>query len=72
MPAWTVVAVVVATTDVFAKDSERVEKVTIPFSATRLSTTAFEIGIPALERWENVVRMRKELKATEAKPLTRS
>ena len=69
MPEWRVVAVVVTTTEVFIKESERVEMVTLPFSATRLSTTAFEIGIPALEQRENVVRMRKNLKANEAKPM---
>ena len=69
MPEWKVVAVVVTTTEVFTKESERVEMVTLPFSATKLSTTAFEIGIPALEQWENVVRMRKNLKASDAKPM---
>ncbi len=69
MPAWKVVGVVMATTDVFVKEFDRVDTIPLPFSATMLSTTAFEIGIPALENWENVVRLRKRLKATEAKPL---
>jgi len=34
-----------------------------------LSSSAFEMGIPALESWENVVRMRKSLDATDAKPM---
>jgi hypothetical protein len=59
----------VTTTDVFTKDPERVDSIPIPFSATRLSTTTYEIGIPALEQWENVVRMRKNLRATDARPM---
>jgi len=69
MPAWKVVAVVAATSDVLTRESDRVEKIPMPFGATRLSTTAFEIGIPALEKWENVVRVRKDLNATEARPM---
>lgn len=69
MPAWKVVGVVVTTTGVFTKDPERLETIPVPFSAVRLSTTTYEIGIPALEKWENVVRMRKNLKATDDRPL---
>jgi hypothetical protein len=69
MPAWKVVGVVMVTSDIFVKDPERVDNIPLPFSATRLSTTAFEIGIPALEKWENVLRYRKQLKATDDQPL---
>jgi hypothetical protein len=69
MPAWKLVAVVVATPDVFIKDSDRIETLPLPFSATKLSTSAFEIGIPALEHWERVQSLRKTLRATDDKPM---
>ena len=69
MPAWKPAGVIMATPDVFSKDFDRVESVELPFSATKLSISTVEIGIPALEKWENVLRMRKSLKATDDKPL---
>jgi len=69
MPAWKPAGVVMATPDVFSKDFDRVESVELPFSATKLSISTIEIGIPALEKWENVLRVRKNLKATDDKPL---
>ena len=39
------------------------------FSATKLSTTVFEIGIPALEDWDRVQSLRKTLRATDDKPM---
>jgi hypothetical protein len=69
LPAWQPAGVIMATTDVFAKEFDRVDKVDLPFSATKLSISAVEIGIPALEKWENVVRMRRNLKASGDRPL---
>jgi hypothetical protein len=69
MPAWKPAGVIMATPDVFSRDFERVDSVELPFSATKLSISTVEIGIPALEKWENVLRIRKNLKATDDKPL---
>ena len=69
LPAWKVINVVVATTDVFTETFDRIESVSLPFSAVHLSISAVEIGVPALENWDNVLRMRKSLKASEEKPL---
>jgi hypothetical protein len=69
MPAWRVISVVAATTDAFARDPDRLETLQLPFSAVKLSVSTVEIGIPELEKWDNVLRMRKTLRATAEKPL---
>lgn len=70
MPAWRTVGVVAATTDVFTLDSDRHETLQVPFSAVNLTISTVEIGIPQLERWENVVlRMRRTFRAAADKPL---
>jgi len=69
MPAWRTVGVVAATADVFELDSDRHETLQVPFSAVNLTISTVEVGIPQLERWENVLRMRKTFRATADKPL---
>ena len=69
LPAWRTVSVVAATTDVFKVDPDRFETLPLPFSAVKLTVSTVEIGIPELERYENVLRLRKSLRATADKPL---
>jgi hypothetical protein len=69
MPAWRAVGVVATTTDVFKVDPDRFETLELPFSAVKLTITTVEIGIPELERYENVLRIRKTLRATADKPV---
>ena len=69
MPAWRTAGVVAATTDVFEVDPERFETVELPFSAVKLTVTTVEIGIPELENYENVLRIRRTLKAKPDKPV---
>lgn len=69
MPAWRTAGVFAATTDVFKVDPDRNETLQLPFSAVKLTITTVEIGIPELEKYENVLRMRKTLRAKPDKPL---
>lgn len=69
MPAWQAVGVVAATTDVFKIDPDKFEILQLPFSAVKLTITTVEIGIPELEKYENVLRIRKSLRATPDKPV---
>jgi hypothetical protein len=69
MPAWRTIGVVAATTDAFTKDPDRLETLQLPFSAVKLTVSTVEIGVPELEKWENVLRLRKTLRATPEKPL---
>jgi hypothetical protein len=69
MPAWQMVGVVAATTDIFKVDPDRFETLELPFSAVKLTITTVEIGIPELENFDNVLRIRRTLKARDDKPL---
>ena len=63
------VQILAATGDIFSKGLEGLDHRTFPFTVTRLAIDTFEIGIPQLENWDNVVRLRKSLRVTQSKPL---
>jgi hypothetical protein len=64
-----VVAVVAVNKDVFSQSLGRLESKTLPHTTTRLNIRTVEIGVPELEDWNKVLRLRQGLKASDDKPL---
>ena len=69
MGIFKLVAVYAVTAEVFKKPLDQLEYRTYPYSNVKLGVDTSEIGVPFLENWDNVVRLRKSLKATEDNPL---
>lgn len=55
--------------DVFEQQLDRLEIKMLPHSAVKLNIRTVEVGIPELEDWDKVLRLRKSLKAAADKPL---
>lgn len=64
-----VAGVLAVNQDVFKQQLDRLESKMLPFSHVRLNMRTVEIGVPELEDWNKVQRLRKELKAADDKPL---
>ena len=64
-----VVGVMAVNQDVFRTQLDRLEKKMLPFSAVKLNIRTVEVGVPELEDWDQVLRLRKRLKATDDKQL---
>jgi len=55
--------------DVFSTQLDRLESTMLPHSAVKLNIRTVEVGVPELEDWNKVQRLRKSMKATTDKPL---
>lgn len=55
--------------DVFEKELDRLNSKMLPHSAQKLNVKTIEVGVPELEDWDKVLRLRKSLEATTDKPL---
>lgn len=55
--------------DVFSKQFERLDSKMLPHSAVKLNIRTVEVGVPELEDWDKVLRLRMSMKATNDKPL---
>jgi hypothetical protein len=64
-----VIAVVAVNKDAFAEPLDRLESKVLPHTTTKLNIQAVEIGVPELEDWDKVIRLRQNMKATQDKPL---
>ena len=64
-----VVGVMAINQDAFKTQLDRLEKKMLPFSAVKLNIRTVEVGVPELEDWDQVLRLRKNLKATDDKQL---
>jgi len=64
-----VVAVMAVNKDVFSKPLDRLDSRTLPHTTTKLNVQTVEIGVPELEDWDKVLRLRKSMKASDDKPL---
>jgi hypothetical protein len=69
MGSYDLIAVLAITRDVFSKPLDRLERRELRYSVTRLAVTTYEIGIPDLEDWDKIQRLRKNLKATPDNPM---
>lgn len=66
---YNVAGVVAVNADIFNKPMDHLEHRSLPCSVVRLGVQTFEVGVPELENWDKVQRMKKSLKATDDKPL---
>ena len=66
---WRAVNVMVARREVFAKPLDHVETREFPVTRYRVGVDRYEHTVPELENWNNVLRLRKNLKATADDPL---
>jgi len=64
-----VIGVLAVNHDVFKVSLEHLDSKMLPHSTVKLNVKTAEIGVPELEDWERVLRLRKSLKATFDKPL---
>lgn len=64
-----VVNVLAVTSAAFKQPLDRVEHRFFPVSRVKLTVSTTELGVPELERGENVLRLRKSLRASEDTPL---
>jgi hypothetical protein len=55
--------------DAFNRQLDRLETKMLPHSAVKLNIRTVEVGVPELEDWDKVLRLRKSLRATAEKPL---
>jgi hypothetical protein len=69
VPGFAVIAVIAVNKDVFSQRLDRLDSKTLPHTTTKLNVQTAEIGVPELEDWDKVLRLRKNLKASEDKPL---
>lgn len=69
MGSYDIISVLAVNQGIFSQPLDRLERITLPFSKVRLAVTTYEVGIPELEDWPKVLRLRKSLKATADKPL---
>jgi hypothetical protein len=69
VPFYDVVGVLAVNKDVFSQPLDRLESRMLPHTTVKLNVQTVEIGVPELEDWEKVLRLRKSLKATNDKPL---
>ncbi|HYE86380.1 MAG TPA: hypothetical protein VEA16_08490 [Vicinamibacterales bacterium] len=66
---YNVLGVIATTTEVFKKPGDQLELKRLPSSQVRLAVSTFEVGVPELEDWSKVQRLRKSLKASAEYPL---
>jgi hypothetical protein len=66
---FSVVGVLAVNQDVFKRELDRLDSKMLPHSAVKLNISTVEVGVPELEDWDKVLRLRKSLKATEDKQL---
>jgi hypothetical protein len=64
-----VVGVLAVNRDVFTTELDRLNSKMLPHSAVKLNIKTVEIGVPELEDWDKVLRLRKSMNATADKPL---
>jgi hypothetical protein len=64
-----VIGVLAVNKDVFSKSLDRLDSKVLPHTTTKLNIKTVEIGVPELEDWERVLRLRKNMKASDDKPL---
>jgi hypothetical protein len=64
-----VIAVLAVNKDVFSQQLDRLDSKILPHTTTKLNIQTVEIGVPELEDWEKVLRLRKSMKASDDKPL---
>jgi hypothetical protein len=69
MGSYDVIGVLATTTAVFSKPLDTLDRKDLPFSNTKLAIATHEIGVPELEDWARVERLRKSLKATPEQPM---
>lgn len=67
--SYDVIGVLATTTEVMSKPLDRMERRDLPFSTVKLAVTTNEIGVPELEHWDRVQRLRKSLRASAQHPL---
>jgi hypothetical protein len=66
---YSVLGVLAVNKDVFTEPLERLDSKMLPHTTVKLNIQTVEIGVPELEDWDKVLRLRKNLKATDDKPL---
>ena len=64
-----VTGVIAVNMDIFKESIDRLNRRALPHSVVRLGVRTFEVGVPELENWDRVQRLRKALKANEDKPM---
>jgi len=62
------IGVLATTGQVFSKALDILEYKRLAYSSTRLGVSTYEIGVPELEDWTKVQRLRKSLKASDEHP----
>lgn len=62
------IGVLAVNKDVFTQQLDRLNSRMLPHSAVKLNVQTLEVGIPELEDWDKVQRLRKSVKATPDKP----
>jgi hypothetical protein len=66
---YNLIGVLAVNKDIFTQQLDRLNSKMLAHSAVKLNVQTVEVGIPELENWDQVLRLRKSLKATEDKPL---
>ena len=69
MGSYDIIGVLAVTTEVFKKPLDRLAHENLKFSRVMLGVSTFEIGVPLLEDWEKVQRLRRNLKGTIDNPV---
>ena len=69
MGSYDIIGVLAVTTEVFKKPLDRLEYENLKFSRVLLGVSTFEVGIPLLEDWEKVLRLRRSLRGTIDNPV---
>jgi len=69
VPGGDPIAVLAVNKDVFARPLDCLESKILPHTITKLNIRTVEIGVPEPEDWDTVLRLRKNLKASDDKPL---
>lgn len=64
-----IIAVIAVSKDAFSQPLDRLNSKKLPHTTTKLNVQTAEVGVPELEDWDKVLRLRKSLKASEDKPL---
>lgn len=66
---YNLIGVLAVNKDIFTQQLDRLDSKMLPHSAVKLNVQTIEVGVPELEDWDKVQRLRRSLKATPDKPL---
>ena len=69
VPGFDPIGVIAVNKDVFSQPLDRLDSKVLPHTTTKLNVQTVEIGVPELEDWDKVLRLRKNMKASDDKPL---